>query len=69
MAATGSKGPANLPAPPTLAWYAWQAAVRALRKHERTCMQCVVDRYCVKGRDLSVAEVKAHRAVTHPGEA
>lgn len=51
------------------AWSAWQAAVHALRKHERTCSNCLVDRYCAKGTALSAAEVTAHRAVTHPGEA
>lgn len=68
MAATGSKGPAITPAQTTAAWSAWQAAVHALRKHERACLECVVDRYCERGRDLSIAEVTAHRAVTHPGE-
>lgn len=67
--ATSKRGPASVPAPPSAAWYTWQAAVHALRKHERTCLNCVVDRYCVKGRDLNSAEVDAHHAVTHPGEA
>lgn len=68
MGARSSKGPASAPAPPSEAWWAWQEAVVALRKHERTCTDCVVDRYCGKGVELNTAEVGAHWVVTHPGE-
>jgi hypothetical protein len=66
--AKSKRGPASVPVWATPAWSAWRAAVLALRKHERTCSNCLVDRYCAKGRDLKLAEVTAHRAVTHPGE-
>lgn len=57
MEATGSKGPAIAsPAQTTSAWIGLHEAVVALRMHERTCLQRVVDRYCAKGRELSVAD-------------
>lgn len=69
MGAKSKRGPASAPAQPSEAWRAWQAAVKALRQHEHECQACTVSWYCEKGRSLNIAEVTAHRAVTHPGEA
>ena len=69
MAGQSKRGPASVPAQPSEAWKAWEAAVRALRQHERECQACTVAFYCVAGGHLNAAEANAKWAVDHPGTA